>query len=92
MLEFEEDCEGVKEEIIDAGQEKGNELSIILHTPSKYNSLNKRDLSKIDIMDVCEENSNKRLNTQPKREMTMHDEKSVDDEKKVLFYINIMYK
>ena len=33
LLEFEEGCEGVKEEIIDAGEEKGNNLAIIVHTP-----------------------------------------------------------
>ena len=35
-------------------------------------------------MDVDDENSNKRLKTQPEREMTMQDEQSVDDEKKGL--------
>ena len=63
LLEFKEDCEGVKEEIIDASEEKGNDLAIIVHTPSNSTSLNKRDLSEIDIMDVDEENSNKIPNT-----------------------------
>ena len=35
-------------------------------------------------MDFDEENSNKRLNTQPEREMMIHDEQSADDEKKGL--------
>ena len=67
-------------------------MAIIVHTPSKSTSLNKRDLSEINIMDVDEENSNKRQNTQPEREMTMQDEQSVDDQKKVFFYNNNMYK
>ena len=50
LLEFEEDCEGVKEEIIDAGEEKGNDLAIIAHTSSNSTSLNKRDLLEIDII------------------------------------------
>ena len=44
LLEFEEDCEGLKEEIIEAGEEKGNELAIIVQTPSNYTSVNKRGL------------------------------------------------
>ena len=44
LLEFEEDCEGLKEEIIEAGEEKGNELAIIVQTPSNYTSVNKRAL------------------------------------------------
>ena len=50
LLQFEEDCEGVKEEIIDVGEEKGNDLAIIAHTSSNSTSLNKRDLSEIDII------------------------------------------
>ena len=45
LLEFEEDCEGVKEKIIEAGEEKGNDLDIIVQTPSNSTSLNKRALS-----------------------------------------------
>ena len=36
-------------------------------------------------MDVDDENSNKILKTQPKREMTMQDEQSADDEKRSYF-------
>ena len=72
LLEFEEDCEGLKEEIIEAGEEKGNELAIIAQTPSNSTSLNKRNLPEINmIMDVDDENSNKILKTQLEREMMM---------------------
>ena len=71
LLEFEEDCEGLEEEIIEVGEEKGNELDIIVQTPSNSTFLNKMNLSEIDIMDVDEEKSNKRLKTLPEREMTM---------------------
>ena len=92
LLEFEEDCEEVEEEIIEAGEEKGNVLATIVHTPSNSTLVNKRSLSERDIMDFNDENSNIRLKTQPEREIAMQDEQSADDEKKVLFYNNNMYK
>ena len=70
--------------IREAGEGKGNDLAIILQTPSNSTSLNKRYLSEINIMDVDDENSNKRIKTHPEREMTMQDEQSADDEKKGL--------
>ena len=45
LLEFEENCEGVKEEIIEFVDKKGNKLAIIVETPSNSTSVNKRALS-----------------------------------------------
>ena len=44
LLEFEEDCEGVKEKIIEAGEWKGDYLDLTVQTPSSSTSVNKRAL------------------------------------------------
>ena len=61
LLEFKQYCEEIKEEIVAADEERRNDLALTIQAPSNSDLVNKKTLLEIDIMDIDDENSSKRV-------------------------------
>ena len=79
MLNFEQNHEEIKEDVIEVDVEKRDDLTLMIQTPVNSNPVNKRAISKIDNMEVDEEVSNKRIKIQSQGEVVMRDEQSLSD-------------
>ena len=44
LIDFKHDCEEIKEDVVETGEERINDLALTLQTPPNYASVNKRTL------------------------------------------------
>ena len=86
LFSFEEDPEVMKEEMMEADEDKRDKLALTVQMSINSGVINKRTLSETGCMDMDEETSSKKIKMQPQNELINSEELSLEDLRKMVLF------